>query len=280
MTTLTERQRETGMLAEALRGLRRRTGLSGKDFAAQLGWHASRVSRIEHGRQIPTAADLRAWSALCQVSRSESAELTGLLRRVEAEHRDWRRRMRQGQSSVQADYNQLVERSASVRHFEVAWVPGLVQTAAYARRVFREQVVLHGLDVHDEEAAVQTRLARGRQLYNPAKRFEFLLAEPVLRWRTCPPEVLREQLAAMREIIVLPNIRFGVLPLDRPIATTPQNGFQIYDSVTVVETFSGEIFFSDGATALYARTLDRLWDDALVGSELDALLSASIASLE
>lgn len=280
MTTLTERQRETGMLAEALRALRRRTGLSGKDFAAQLGWHASRVSRIEHGRQIPTAADLHAWSALCQVSRSESAELAGLLRRAEAEHRDWRRRMRQGQNSVQADYNQLVERSASVRHFEVAWVPGLVQTAAYARRVFREQVELHGLEVHDEEAAVQTRLARGRQLYNPAKRFEFLLAEPVLRWRTCPPEVLRDQLAALREILALPNVRFGVLPLDRPIATTPQNGFQIYDAVTVVETFSGEIFFSNGATALYARTLDRLWADALVGADVDALLTASITSLE
>jgi len=276
----TQRQRETGMLAEALRALRRRTGLSGKEFAAQLGWHASRVSRLEHGRQIPTAADLRAWSALCQVSRGESAELTGLLRRAEAEHRDWRRRMRQGQSSVQADYNQLVEASAYVRHFEVAWVPGLVQTAAYARQVFREQVELHRLEVHDEEAAVQTRLARGRQLYNPAKRFEFLLAEPVLRWRAGPPAVLREQLEALREIVPLPNVRFGVLPLDRRIATTPQNAFQIYDTVTVVETFSGEIFFADAASVLYARVLDRLWADALVGPPLDALLTAAIASLE
>jgi transcriptional regulator with XRE-family HTH domain len=280
MTTFTEWQRETGMLAEALKGLRQRTGLSGKDFAAQLGWHASRVSRLEHGRQLPTAADIRAWGALCHVNRNESAELAGLLRRAEAEHRDWRRRMRQGQNAVQADYNVLVERSVSVRHFEVAWIPGLVQTAAYARQVFREQVELHGLDIHDEEEAVLTRLARGRQLYNPAKRFEFLLAEPVLRWRTGPAAVFREQLAALREFLALPNVRIGVLPLDRPIATTPQNGFQIYDSVTVVETFSGEITFQDGTTDLYARVLDRLWADAVVGARLDALLTAAIASLE
>ena len=39
-----------------------------------------------------------------------------------------------------------------------------------------------------------TRLARQRYLYEPGKRFEFLLTEAVLRFLITPPDVMRGQL--------------------------------------------------------------------------------------
>jgi transcriptional regulator with XRE-family HTH domain len=124
MNGFAERQELTMMLARQLRELRRRLGLSGKDLAAGLGWHASRVSRFENARQVPTAQEVTAWGAFCRVSKAEAAQLAALRRRVETVHRDWRQRMRRGLAGVQADYNRLVAGARLVRHLEVAWIPG------------------------------------------------------------------------------------------------------------------------------------------------------------
>lgn len=279
MNTFSDRKRETGVLADRLRSLRRRSGLSGKDLAVRLGCHPSRISRLEHGRQLPSAGDLRTWADACLASGNEYAELREMLRRAEAVHRDWKRRMRQGQGPVQADYNQLVAGSRSVRHFEIAWIPGLVQTPEYARQVFREQADLHGLDVHDEDVAVDVRMARKRHLYDPAKRFEFLVAEPVLRWRVCPADILDAQLDELVSVADLPNVRIGVLPLDRALATTPQNAFQIYDDLTVVETFTAETYYDRATSAAYQRILERLWRDAMIGDEFRLLIRSAQRAL-
>ena len=54
-----EREREA--LGARLRDLRRRAGLNGVEFAEQLGWAQSKVSRLELGRQTATEADITAW---------------------------------------------------------------------------------------------------------------------------------------------------------------------------------------------------------------------------
>jgi hypothetical protein len=120
--------------------------------------------------------------------------------------------MRRGQSPVQADYNQIVAGSSMIRHFEVAYVPGLLQTADYARRVLTEMVDLHALPVPDVEEAVATRMRRQHLLYDPEKTFEFILAESVLRWMLCPPEAMAAQLDRLQSAMNLPNVRFGIIP--------------------------------------------------------------------
>lgn len=74
-------------------------------------------------------------------------------------------------------------------------------------------------------------------------------------------------------------MRLGILPLDRSISITPQNGFQIYDSTTVVEIFSGEVIFTLKSTTYYGGVLDQLWHDAVTGRDLDQVLADAIASL-
>jgi len=270
---------QPGGLADQLRAMRELAGLSGRALAAAAGWQPSKVSRIENGRQLPTGADLGIWARVCSASPDAEQALLRTLDEVQATHRDWKRRMRRGQAAVQASYNRLVEQARLVRHFETAYVPGLLQTPEYARRVFDEQVQLHGLDVEDVEAAIAVRLERQRLLYAPGKRFEFLLAEPVLRWLLCPPATMRAQLDRLQSVIGLPNVRLGVLPLGVQIVTTPQNSFQLYDELAMVETFIGETAHRDDAAAAYGRALDLLWQDAVTGEEARRLIVRAAEAL-
>src|SRR6266699_62482 len=48
-------------LGNRLRDLRRDAGLTGRDLAALAGWHSSKVSRIEYGKQSPSEEDIRIW---------------------------------------------------------------------------------------------------------------------------------------------------------------------------------------------------------------------------
>ena len=261
-------------LAVRLRALRAQTGRSGKELAAALGWQPSKVSRLENGRQTPTVADLDAWASVCGADSAQTGELHRLLEEALTTQRDWRRRMRVGQAEVQADYNALTEQSTSIRYFETVFVPGYLQTPAYARRVLTEMVHLHDLAVDDVDAAVAVRMQRQQALYDPAKQFEFLLAEPVLHWRLCPVDVMRGQLDRLQTVLGLPNVRFGILPLDpaAPLRSAPQNSFQLYDGVAVVETFVGETVHRDEKASTYARVLDRLWDDAVIGEDARRLI--------
>ena len=266
-------------LGDRLRILRERAGLQGKVLAEAVGWQASKISRIENGRQRPTLADLQAWVRACGAGDATLQALLPALEDLNAVHRDWRRRMRHGQVPVQAGYNELVERAGVVRHFETALVPGLLQTPDYARRVLAEMVELHGLATVDVDQAVAIRMHRQRFLYDRSKSFEFLLAEPVLHWRLCPPAAMSAQLDRLQTVIGLPNVRFGILPFGIGLPVTPQNSFQLYDGVALVETFVGETAHRGTEAESYSQVLDRLWTHAVTEDRARALLVAAAQAL-
>ncbi|MEW2386427.1 Scr1 family TA system antitoxin-like transcriptional regulator [Micromonospora sp. NPDC047707] len=56
------------------------------------------------------------------------------------------------------------------------------------------------------------------------------------------------------------------------LATTPQNSFQMYDDVAIVETFVGETTHRDEDAAAYAKAIDRLWNEAATGEDARRLI--------
>lgn len=259
-----------------------RADLSGKDLAEARGWAQSKVSRIENGRQMPSIADVEAWADTCHASAEEIQSLLRLRDEARVAHATFRSRMRQGQEEVQATHNELVKDSHLIRHFETVYVPGLLQVPAYARRVFAEMISLHGLEIDDVDAAVAMRMQRQQMLYDPAKSFEFLLGESVLRWLICPPAVMRGQLDRLQTVIGLERIQFGIVPMGVELATTPQNSFQVYvsdDPVATAETFIGETFHRGEEAEAYGRALDRMWEEAATGDQARELLIAAANSL-
>jgi hypothetical protein len=221
-----------------------------------------------------------------------------MLADVRAFHRDRKRRARRGHAPIEVGYNLIELGSTFIRFFETALVPRLLQTAGYASRICTEVAGLNaqldgGLNAQldggtngqldggrlgqrpdqlDVEAAVAVQMQRQQLLYDPGKRFEFLLAEPVLHWLPCPPGVMRGQLDRLQTIIGVPNVRFGILPLGVELGTAPQNSFGLYDDVAVTETFVGETTHRGVEAAAYATVMDRLWTEAVTGPEARRLL--------
>jgi hypothetical protein len=198
--------------------------------------------------------------------------LSALLEEARSSEHRWKLQMRRGQAPVQAGYNELVRNATLIRYFETVYVPGLLQTPDYARRVLNEMVTLQGLEVADVDEAVAVRMQRQGLLYEKTKRFEFLIAEPVIRWLLCPPDVMRAQIDRLQTVVGLPNVRFGILPMGVELSTTPQNAFEMYDDLACVETFIGETRHTGEEAAAYAAALDRMWAEAREGDEARALL--------
>jgi transcriptional regulator with XRE-family HTH domain len=279
VTPIEELLTQPGGLSDRLRALRTQAGLSGKELAEACGWQPSRVSKIENGKQMPTAEDIDTWAEICHADAEAREHLLRALVEAQTDHRDFKRRMRRGQAAVQKTYNELVRDSKVIGHFETAWIPGLVQTPDYARRALTEMTELHDLDINDVDQAVAVRMQRQQMIYDSSKRFEFLLAEPVLRWVLGPASVHRGQLDRLQTIIGMPNIRFGVVPMGVPLPTVPQNSFQIYDDVVIVETFLGETTYRDQDAQLYIRVMERLWQEAATGEDARALVLRAVNDL-
>lgn len=268
-------------LGTRLRALRVQAGLSGKDLADANGWAQSKVSRIENGKQMASAEDIEVWARATGAGTEAVNELRRQLQDARLAHVTLRSRMARGQAKVQQTYNELVRDATLIRHFETVYVPGLLQVPEYARRVLKEMIELHQLEVDDIDAAVATRMKRQQFLYDPTKRFEFLLAEPVLRFLLVPPAVMRTQLDRLQTVIGLEHMRFGIVPMGTVLTRTPQASVQIYvgtETIVVSEDFAGETWHRENAEA-YSRGVDRMWEEAVEGERARELIIQAAQAL-
>ena len=167
--------------------------------------------------------------------------LLASLHTLEVQHAEWQRVMRTGLRPRQQALIEWDQRTRLFRAFEATVVPGLLQTAEYARARFAEGIRRLKLpnDIND---AVAARVRRQEILYRPDKRFHFVLTEAALRFRLCPPEVMLGQLDRLVSLSQLPNVRLGIIGFETQYATSPWHGFWLYDSERVlIETFSASL---------------------------------------
>lgn len=263
-------------LATRLRALRTQAGLSVREAARQLNWPASRLSRIETARQMPTAPDLDAITAV--VAPDDPAVALDLRKRLDvAVHKqtNFDQKTSSGHSEIQEDYNELVANAKRIVFFEVAYMPGVAQTPAYMRRVFEESQQLHGSQ-DDIDQAVATRLRRAEYVYDASRQFEFLLTESVIRF-VLPDsnEVMRDQLERLISLSRLPNVRLGIIPFGVYLPVTPQAGFQIYGETAAVENFLKHEYLYGEDVEKLEHILAALWDEAVEGDTARQLIVAA-----
>jgi transcriptional regulator with XRE-family HTH domain len=269
-------------LGKRLRELRQAAGYSGRQLAESLSWPPSKVSKLENGRQTPSDDDIRAWTRATN-SEGETEGLLASLHTLEVQHAEWQRILRTGLKPRQQEHIEWDQKTRLFRVFEATVIPGLLQTAEYARARFAEGI--RRLKVpNDINEAVAARVQRQEILYRPDKRFHFVLTEAALRFRLCPPEVMLGQLDRLVSFSQLPNVRLGIIGFETQYATSPWHGFWMYDSERVlVETFSaaldlrqpqeielyGNTFEQLAAVASYARSaraiINRVIDDLAPG---------------
>ncbi|MER7280463.1 helix-turn-helix transcriptional regulator [Dactylosporangium sp. NPDC000244] len=267
-------------LASQLARLREAASLQGKELASVAGWAPSKVSRIENGRQTPSAEDIDAWVNATSASAEQRKELLHLLDEGLAAQRDWRRKMGSGQVAVQKAHSDYTANASLIRYFDNTFVTGFLQTREYAHRVLTEIRRINDLPIDDVDAAVTLRMQRQQMLYDGAKRFEFLITEAVLRYRLIPAEGMRAQLDRLQTVVDQPNIRFGVIPFEATLPTAPSTSFQLYgDDLAVVENAFSEQENRGEEAARWIRLMDLLWDEAVTGGAARRLIIAAADAL-
>ena len=117
-----------------LRELRKVSRLTLRDVAEQLGWQASKVSRVETGKQGLTVEDMASLLVVYGVTGEDRRRLLGLAERSK-EPGWWE--VGGGLSKESRTMIQLESDATRIVNFQPLLVPGLLQTADYARAVMK-----------------------------------------------------------------------------------------------------------------------------------------------
>lgn len=262
-----------------LRELRQAANLTGRQLAEALSWPVSKISKLENGRQTPTDDDIAAWTR-CTDSEAESEALLASLHTLELQHAEWQRQIKMGLRPRQQELAELDAKTRLFRAFESTFIPGLLQTAEYARARFAQSISVFKVK-NDINEAVQSRVKRQEILYRPDKRFHFVLTEAVLRYRLCAPEVMLGQLDRLVSFSALTNVRLGIIGFDTAYVVAPAHGFWLLDDDRVmVETFSAELNLAQPQEiALYRMIFDQLAGVASYGRAARAIITRVVDDL-
>ncbi|MEU5638396.1 helix-turn-helix domain-containing protein [Streptomyces milbemycinicus] len=207
-------------LGEALRRYRNEAGLSLDKAAAAMGWIGPKLSRIETAngyiRPGEVAPLLKAYGV---VDSEVVSALEGLAR--DARKQGWWQTYSGVVGPAYADYISLESDAESIRAYAPLVVPGLLQTAGYARETIAANATTRGPD--EVAALAEVRLARQAVLTRPGSPLKLwaVIHEAVLHQRfAARPTTMRDQLRRLLDAAELPNVTLQVMPL----AATPHPG--------------------------------------------------------
>jgi transcriptional regulator with XRE-family HTH domain len=255
-----------------LRELRKDAGLSGRDIAAATGWHFTRVSKMENGVQGLSDLDIRMWCAACG-AEDEVPDLIAQARAVESMYLELRRQTRAGLKQLVQSVAAAHERTGRFLVYEHNVIPGIFQTAGYARALLSFWIEF--LDTrNDLDAAVEARMASQAVLYRSDKRFSVVLEEAAVRTQFGTPETMAGQLDRLVSVMSLPNVSVGIVPLRSDRKVVGSSGFWIYDDALVqLETPTASIDVTQPQEIqLYLRMFEQLRRPALYGREARSLI--------
>ena len=177
---------------------------------------------------MPSLTEVARWADATGVTGDRRALLFALTEAAVNEITTFRTRLASGLAAVQESVRGLESTARTLRNFQPGIVPGLLQTAEYARRIMGFANTIGDTDT-DIAAAVTARLARQQALHDPERRFEFLMTEAALRFRPGPREVLTAQLDHLAAVVTLEQITFGVIPADAEMHAITRCGFVLYE---------------------------------------------------
>ncbi|MFE6941037.1 helix-turn-helix domain-containing protein [Streptomyces chartreusis] len=272
----TDYQQAREALGQRLRELRLSAAdgrLTGTQLAQRLGWPHSKVYKLEGGRQTAITEDLEAWAEA--VGHADTAEeLVARLKGFESHIRSWRRQLGAGHRPVQDTWNVAVDRARVIHAWEEAVIPGMLQTADYARHIFLRYADLQSTK-RDTEEAVRSRMERQSWLYQGGRRFHAMVWEPALHALVCPPSVLAAQLDRLAGHVGMDTIELGVIPLSASLKVPTANGFWILDNrLVIAEDWHAELWLDDEETvASYRAVWNTLGESALYGADAQNVIN-------
>lgn len=246
-----------------LRRLREQAGISREQAGYSIRGSASKISRLELGRVSFKERDVV--DLLTMYGVHDPAERQSFLRLVEqSNERGWWRSYHDVLPGWFHEYLGLEESATRILSFELQYVPGLLQTEAYAREVAKDLQQDRAID--EVERQVALRMRRQKLLTGPdAPRLWAVIDESALRRPIGGREVLREQLDVLLDWTRLPHIALQVLPFDRG-GHAAQGAFSMLrfaepdlPDVVYIEHLTGALYLDKPEDIeRYGRCIDRL----------------------
>jgi transcriptional regulator with XRE-family HTH domain len=255
-------------LAAELRRLRERAGLTGDDVARKVKWSASKISRIETSQTAPSPPDIKKLLTLYGIEGRSAEELLALAK--EAAGKGW---WETYSPALPPEYSGLIGMEAEAQS-ALSWaaqiVPGLFQTAGYAREVTNGYLErIDPVPPSETRRRVEIRLARQQVLTrdNPLE-FRAVLDQSVLYRRFGDRDVMKSQVEKLLELSERANISLHILPLDgrHPIGTGAFVLLQFgdvhhvsHEDVVYIENLTGGRYVEEEEEVYrYRRSFDRL----------------------
>ncbi|MEU6716849.1 helix-turn-helix transcriptional regulator [Nonomuraea sp. NPDC046802] len=189
-------KRAMGEYRAKMRKCRMERGLTHANLALLIPASESLVGAVERGTRSPTESFTRGLEKVFGLD----GELLDLLSAIRGPSPKWFRR-----------WPAIEEAATVIRTYELALIPGLLQTADYARAIFQGEPAAIPEEV---DKSVKVRLQRQAILSRPnPPATSFILDESALRREIGGREVMRAQLGYLLDMMARPCITVRIVPL-------------------------------------------------------------------
>ncbi|WP_158884364.1 helix-turn-helix domain-containing protein [Amycolatopsis anabasis] len=252
-----------------LRRLREEAGLTGAEVAETLGMSASKLSRIETGNRGLHLDDVAALLALYRVPELRRDEILALV--TKSGDQGWWHSPGSGLPDLWKELIDFESRAIRIQNYELALVPGLLQTAEYAG------AVISGINPAITEAELDTlvasRMARQALLRRRSLKYLAVVDETALHRVIGDGGVMRRQLRQLGTAAEHPNVTVRVVPLGAGANAGLRGPFVLMDfagepSLVHIENQGIGLFLEEPEDlADYRLALGGILDDALAPAD-------------
>lgn len=269
-TSPTLRQRRVGT---ELRRMREQAGLGGSQLARLLGVTPAHITQLESGKTTVSVERLYAIARACMC---DNQPLLDALADVIADRGKggWWEEYRGELPIGFLEVAELEGHAREIVAFNMAFVPGLLQTRSYAKALFAGELVpLRGQEI---DLRVSFRLRRQQEIRSSETPYRALVHEAALHGHYGGRDVLIDQLASLIESFEHPGTSIRVIPFEAVTFPVPSEDLvrmagdvPELDTVQVDASYGAHILDQPARLARYRATLERL--EAIALSEDDSL---------
>ncbi|GAA4606935.1 helix-turn-helix transcriptional regulator [Actinoallomurus liliacearum] len=269
-------------LSAELRRLRAEKSLSVIEVAEQANWSEAKQRWIEDAQWVrPNPRDVQDLLDIYGVT--DTREREELLRWArEGRQKGWWHAYREMLSERYSTYIGLEAEAAEVLTFELAVIPGLAQTEAYARALIKEGPA--EIDKAEIEKRVEIRVERQQILIaDDPVSLQMVIDEAALHRPVGGPKVMREQIQRLIELANLPHVIVQLLPYDAGPHPGTGGPFTILSfegdpAAVYVPTIAGELLIEEAKDVKrYERVFRRLIGKALSPEATISKLATEVA---
>lgn len=247
-------------LAAEMRRLRESSEMSREEVSERTSVNEATIYRLETARvRRPQKRTLMALLDLYGVVDPHRAELLELGRK--AEQQGWLQPYHAELPEEYTTYIGFEAEARSVNNYESLFVPGLLQTEAYAHAVITG--VLPMASESEVEQRVRARMERQRLLTEPGTlKLWAILDEAALHRQVGRPGLMRAQLVHLIKVANEPNVTLQVIPYSAGSHPGMPGSFVLMDfpnpvdqDVVYIDTMAGDLFLEKEADLRRYRLL-------------------------